>query len=102
MSNLFGILFGDVIMTINEVIFIDSLPKLDLHGYDRDSARVAINDFVKDNKKMGNEIVNIVHGIGMGIMRETCIHVLNHNKDVIEFKSAYGNRGCMLVQIRCD
>ena len=40
-------------MTINEVIFIDSLPKLDLHGYDRDSARVAINDFIKDNQKMG-------------------------------------------------
>ncbi len=89
-------------MTINEVIFIDSLPKLDLHGYDRDSARVIINDFIRDNKKMGNEVVNIVHGIGMGIMREVCIYTLSHNKDVIDFKSAYGNRGCMLVQIKCD
>ncbi len=87
-------------MTINEVIFIDSLPKLDLHGYDRDSARVAINDFIKDNQKMGNEVVLIVHGIGTGIIRETCVLTLNHNKNVVDFKSAYGNRGCMLVQIK--
>ena len=87
-------------MTINEVIFIDSLPKLDLHGFDRDSARVAINDFIKDNKAMGNEVVLIVHGIGTGVMRDTCFITLSHNKDVIEFKSAYGNRGCMLVQIK--
>lgn len=89
-------------MTINEVIFIDSLPKLDLHGFDRDSARVAINDFILDNKKMGNEVVNIVHGIGSGIIREICIRTLTHNKDVNDFKSAYGNRGCMLVQIKID
>lgn len=87
-------------MTIDEVIFIDRLPKLDLHGYDRDSARVAINDFILDNKKMGNEVVLIVHGIGTGIIREASIQTLSHNKDVIEFKSAYGNRGCMLVQIK--
>ncbi len=87
-------------MTINEVIFIDSLPKLDLHGFDRESARVAINDFIRDNKKMGNEVVLIVHGIGTGIIREACNQTLSHNKDVIEFKNAYGNRGCMLVQIK--
>ena len=87
-------------MTINEVVFIDSLPKLDLHGFDRESARVAINDFINDNKKMGNEIVVIVHGIGLGIVRETCIQTLSRNKDVLEFKSAYGNRGCILAQIR--
>lgn len=87
-------------MTINEVVFIDSLPKLDLHGFDRESARVAITDFIRDNQKMGNEVVLIVHGIGAGVMRETCMATLSHNKDVIEFKSAYGNRGCMLVQIK--
>ena len=87
-------------MTINEVIFIDNLPKLDLHGFDRESARVAINDFIKDNQKMGNEVVLIVHGIGQGIVREACLNTLKRSKDVIEFKSVYNNRGCMLVQIR--
>ena len=87
-------------MTINEVVFVDNLPKLDLHGFDRDSARVAINDFIRDNKKMGNEVILIVHGIGVGIVREVCINTLSHNKDVLEFKSVYNNRGCMLAQIK--
>ena len=87
-------------MTINEVIFIDILPKLDLHGFDRDSARVAINDFIRDNQKMGNEVILIVHGIGSGIVREACVNTPNHNKDVLDFKSVYINRGCMLVQIK--
>ena len=53
-------------MNINDVIFPDSFPKLDLHGYDRETARVAINDFIIDNIKMKNEIIIIVHGIGSG------------------------------------
>ena len=31
-------------MTLNEVIFINNLPTIDLHGYDRESARVAVNE----------------------------------------------------------
>lgn len=87
-------------MKINEVIYIDSLPKLDLHGYDRETARVAVNDFINDNIKMGNEVVNIVHGIGTGIIRETTINTLNKNKNVVEYKSVYNNRGCVLVQLK--
>lgn len=87
-------------MKINEVIYIDSLPKLDLHGYDRETARVAVNDFINDNIKMGNEVVNIVHGIGTGIIREATINTLNKNKNVVEYKSVYNNRGCVLVQLK--
>lgn len=49
---------------------------------------------------MGNEVIAIIHGIGKGIIRQECINTLNHNKDVIEFKGAFSNRGCMLVQIK--
>ena len=87
-------------MKVDEVVFIDSLPKLDLHGFDRNSARVAIDDFIRDSKKMGNELVNIVHGIGSGIIREVCISTLSHSKDVVDFKSPYTNRGCLIVQIK--
>ncbi len=87
-------------MEINEVIFPDSFPKLDLHGYDRETARVAINDFIEDNIKMGNEIITIVHGIGSGIIRETTAKVLKNNTYVIDFKSTYNNRGCTIVKLR--
>lgn len=87
-------------MEINEVVFPDSLPKIDLHGFDRDSARVAINDFIEDNIKMGNEIITIIHGIGSGIIRETTINTLAKNKHVLDFKSFYYNRGCTIVKLQ--
>ena len=34
---------------LEDVIFIDNLPTIDLHGYDRDYARIAINEFIKEN-----------------------------------------------------
>ena len=86
-------------MEINEVIFFESLPKLDLHGYDSETAVVAINDFINDNIKMGNEIINIVHGIGKGIIREQTLKTLSKNKKVLDYKNSYPNRGCTIVKI---
>ena len=86
-------------MKLTDLMFIDRFPKLDLHGFDRDSARVAINDFIYDNIKMNNEIVVIVHGIGSGIIRSTTWQTLKQNKNVLEYKSDYTNRGCTIVKI---
>ncbi len=87
-------------MKLTNLMFIDRFPKLDLHGFDRDSARVAINDFIHDNVKMGNEIIVIVHGLGSGIIRSTTWETLKQNKNVLEYKSDYTNRGCTVVQIK--
>lgn len=86
-------------MTLNNVVFIDTFPKLDLHGYDRETARVAIEDFIKENIKMKQEIFVIVHGIGNGILKETTRQVLSKNKQVLEFKTYYYNNGCTIAQI---
>ena len=45
-------------MEIDNIVFIDNLPKLDLHGFDRETARVAVNDFVRDNIKLQNQFTN--------------------------------------------
>lgn len=87
-------------MEIDNLIFKDSLPKLDLHGFDRDSARVAIDDFILDNVKMGNEFLTIIHGIGSGILRKEAISTLSKNKNVLDFKSDYNNMGCLIVKIK--
>ena len=92
-------LFGDI-MELNNIIFIDNLPKLDLHGYDRDTARIMVLDFISDNIKMKNEIINIVHGHGTGVIKEMVHEVLNKNKNVIEYKTFYNNDGCTIVKIR--
>lgn len=85
--------------TLNSIIFIDNLPKLDLHGYDSMSAKVAINDFIRDNRVMKNQFIVIVHGIGSGIIRKATIETLRKNKLVLDFKSYMYNNGCTIVQI---
>ena len=86
-------------MNLNNLIFIDNLPSLDLHGFDRGTARVAINDFINDNIKMKNKFIVIIHGIGSGILKETTQLVLSKNKKVIEFKIHPFNIGCTLVNV---
>ena len=87
---------------LNEVIFVNSYPNIDLHGYDRDLARVAINDFIKDNIVMKNEIIVIIHGVGSGILQKQTHEVLSKNSNVAYFKQDNFNNGCTLAQIKMD
>ena len=87
-------------MSIDDILFIDNLPKLDLHGYTKDIARIYINDFIKDNIKLKNEFIVIVHGIGCGALRLQTKETLTNNKNVLEFKTYYYNQGCTLVKLR--
>lgn len=86
-------------MEIKEIIFTESLPKIDLHGLDRDTARVFVNDFIKENMKLKNEIFIIVHGIGNGILRQEVHKTLSKNKLVQEYKTLYNNNGSTIVKI---
>lgn len=87
---------------LNNIIFYDSLPKLDLHGFDSETARVAINDFIKDNQIMKNEVILFVHGNGTGILKNVTEQVLKKNKNVLEFKRIIGNTGCTIARISFD
>ena len=87
-------------MELKDVIFIDSYPKIDLHGLDRDTARVYVTDFINDNQTMKNEIFVVIHGIGNGILRKTVHETLKSNKKVIEYKTFYNNNGSTIVKIK--
>lgn len=76
-----------------------NLPSLDLHGIDRDYARILINDFIRDNYNVKNTKVVIIHGIGTGIIRKTTQEVLKKNKLVKEYKIDNFNPGMTVVEI---
>lgn len=76
-----------------------NLPSLDLHGIDREYARILINEFIEDNYKIKNTKVIIIHGIGTGIIRKTTKDVLSKNKYVKEFKIDNFNPGTTIVEI---
>lgn len=87
-------------MKLSEIIFIDSLPTLDLHGFDRDYAKLKINEFINDNYIMGNVNVVIVHGIGSGMIKKITHDTLRMNKKVVDYKIFIGNVGCTIVLLQ--
>jgi DNA-nicking Smr family endonuclease len=85
---------------IFEDIFIKHYPTLDLHGYDRFSAAVMINDFIQENSKLRNYDLVIIHGIGSGIIKQTTHETLKNNKLVINYKLHGFNIGMTIVKIK--
>ena len=83
-------------------IFIKNIPTLDLHGYDRESARVAINDFINDNYRMKNPKTLIIQGKGEGILKKMTIDTLSKSKKVKNFQIYMFNTGCTIVELKFD
>ena len=82
--------------------FLVNVPAIDLHGYDRESARVAVLDFINDNLKLENEEIIIIHGIGKDILRKEVYNTLQRHKFVLEYKTTYFNRGQTLVKLKIN
>jgi DNA-nicking Smr family endonuclease len=87
-------------MKLDEVIFINNFPSIDLHGLDRDTARVKVLEFINDNIKMKKDIICIVHGIGSGIIKTEVHNSLKKNKNVLEYKLFFNNVGCTIVKLK--
>ena len=80
-------------------IFLDRLPSIDLHGIDRESARVMVNDFIDEAYMMGYDEVLFVHGIGSGIVKGVVMDTLSRNKKVISYHIVGSNVGCTIAKI---
>lgn len=89
-------------MELKNVIFIDNLPKIDLHGFDRDTASLAVSDFIRDSIKLKNNIIVIIHGIGSNIVKKSVHETLKRNKFVLEYKLFPYNIGCTIVRLNID
>ena len=75
-------------------------PTLDLHGFDRDYARIMINDFIMDCYIMKENKVVIIHGIGSGVLRKCTQDVLKRNSYVEDFKLDIFNGGQTIVSLK--
>ena len=82
------------------IMLYSNLPTLDLHGYDRDYARIQIIDFINDNYKIKNRRVIIIHGNGSGVLKKTTQETLRRNKLVEDYKIDNFNDGQTIVNIR--
>ena len=85
-------------MKVNS-IFTDTLPKIDLHGYTMDMARVETNRFIEESYLMKYNEVLIIHGIGEGKVKKSVHETLSKNKYVEYFKLDFFNPGTTIVKI---
>lgn len=82
------------------MMYYSNLPTLDLHGYDRDYARILILDFLEDQHKLKSKQVVIIHGIGSGILRKMTQNTLKKHKYVLEYKIDNFNDGMTVVKLK--
>ena len=81
-------------------ILYKNAPTIDLHGYDRDYARIQINEFINDNYRMKNELIIIIHGNGSGILKKATQETLKNNKLVEDYKIDNFNAGQTIVTLK--
>lgn len=79
--------------------FIYILPQLDVHGFTRDTVMTVVNDFIKDNFKLGNKKIVVIHGKGQDILRKEIHLNLKKNKLVNKFYLYNFNIGCTIIEL---
>lgn len=80
-------------------IFLKNIPRIDLHGYTGDMARVAVRDFIEQNIILNNNKILVVHGIGLGIVKNSVHEELAHNKYVSKYYLNGFNTGCTIIEL---
>lgn len=83
-----------------EDVFIKNYPTIDLHGFDRETAALAVNDFINENLKLKNKDIVIIHGIGTGIIKNTVHETLKINKGVLNYYLHSFNIGMTIVKLK--
>lgn len=81
------------------MIVTDKTPKLDLHGETIAMVEVLVNDFIKDNYLLKNEVVRIVHGKSTNILTKEVHRVLKKIKVVKNYRINNWNVGETLVEL---
>ena len=59
-------------------------PKLDLHGEELALVYALVNEFLKDNYKMGNKEVIIIHGKSTNIITKEVHNILKNHQLVFK------------------
>lgn len=74
-----------------------NIPSIDLHGENRDTARILVNEFISDNIKLGIKKINIIHGIGTGVLKKEIHELLKKDKRVDKYYMDFFNGGSTIV-----
>ena len=79
--------------------FFNILPKIDVHGYNRDMIKYVLNDFINDNIKLKNKKIIIIHGKGEGILKKEIHDLLKKDKRVKSYYIDSFNIGQTVIEL---
>ena len=79
-------------------MFSSSSPVLNVHGETTDTVVYFLNDFIRDNVKLGNVYVGIIHGKSSNILRNRVHELLKKNRDVDSYRIDIWNPGMTIVK----
>ena len=83
-------------------MFTSASPVLNVHGETTDTVVFFLNDFIKDNVKLKNAYVGIIHGRSSNILRNRIHELLKQNKLVDSYKINIWNPGMTIVKLKID
>ena len=79
--------------------FLDILPNIDVHGFNRDMMQYVVDSFIKDNIKLRNKKIVIIHGKGQGILMKEIHLLLSKDKRVNKYYLDAFNNGCTIIEL---
>lgn len=65
--------------------FLINLPTIDLHGYDKVSSIIKVDEFINDSLKLKKYKIVIIHGKGKGVLKEEIHKYLKKDKRVLRY-----------------
>ena len=83
------------------MIFTNNMPSIDLHGEDRVTALIKVDEFIKDSIKLRNRYILIIHGKGTWTLKNAIHEYLKRDKRVKEY-SLDINIGQTIVSLNID
>ncbi len=81
-------------------MFNSKSPVLNLHGETRDTIVFLVKDFIRDQVKLGNQYVGIIHGRSSNILKDRVHFLLKQNPMVDSFKVDIFNPGVTIVKLK--
>lgn len=75
-------------------------PRLDLHGEEAALVYALVNEFIKDNNKMGNKEIVVIHGKSTNILTKEVHMILKENKMVKKFYLNNWNVGETIIHLK--
>ena len=75
-------------------------PRLDLHGEEAALVYALVNEFIKDNYKMGNKEIVVIHGKSTNILTKEVHLMLKENKMVKKFYLNNWNVGETIIHLK--